>query len=828
MKLRINRRFTFAIVFIIILVLFMSLQTETGWATNESSVRWQRYEELYALALDSDNRNDASKSPKNFSVTDNKYYNITSANYEANYWRSNISSVLSSNNSALNALCKKNKGGVPSSDKLPGHACQDYGNKSSTLGYECHGFANFAGWYLAAETYKDDVIYECKYYNKPFNKDTMKNARFGDIIRISWTGSDGKVYGHSAVFLYYHENQNKITVLDANWDNTYFGYSRIRVHNLSYSAAEKVSISRYTKFYGAKNQYTIKYNANGGTGTMSDKKVTYGTPYNLAKNTFTREGYKFTGWYGYRKSDQSWHYTNGTDFKRYKEGEEPEGWYKALWEDERYMAGKSSDKDGDVIICYAQWEKIDNDWPEIGFDDPVVDACMLGLHQWGPWEELNEEQHQRVCQKNASHVETADHSWDDGDVTIEPTEDEEGLKVYTCTECNAVRTEALDKLPHTHEWSDWAEYGSEQHQRICLKNDSHTETADHIWDEGSVTKEATESEEGVRTFTCTVCGAVKTVSIDKISPHVHEWGAWESVSESQHQRVCKIDSSHMEKADHKWNEGEITKEATTEEEGIRTFTCTDCGAVKTVAIAKLEETQAEDKPEKTPAEDKKESSEPSFDSGSTIKEVDKAIEEMKSDKDPSGVVFRKLSLRQKKVTQSYITVAWKKVTGAKKYVIYANTCGKNRLKKITTKKSTANTFTLKKINNKKLKKGKYYKFMVVAVNKNNKVICTSKILHIATKGGKFTNAKSITTNAKNNKLTLKKGKTFKLKVKINKVSTKLKIKTHREISYESSNKKIATVSKAGKITAKKKGTCYVYVYAQNGVFRKIKVTVKKN
>ena len=38
--------------------------------------------------------------------------------------------------------------------------------------------------------------------------------------------------------------------------------------------------------------------------------------------------------------------------------------------------------------------------------------------------------------------------------------------------------------------------------------------------------------------------------------------------------------------------------------------------------------------------------------------------------------------------------------------------------------------------------------------------------------------------------------------------------------------KVATVSKDGKITAKKKGTCYVYVYAVNGCSKKVKVTVK--
>lgn len=46
------------------------------------------------------------------------------------------------------------------------------------------------------------------------------------------------------------------------------------------------------------------------------------------------------------------------------------------------------------------------------------------------------------------------------------------------------------------------------------------------------------------------------------------------------------------------------------------------------------------------------------------------------------------------------------------------------------------------------------------------------------------------------------------------------------IRYESSNKEIATVDSKGKIKAKAKGTCYIYVYAQNGVYKKIRVTVK--
>ena len=48
----------------------------------------------------------------------------------------------------------------------------------------------------------------------------------------------------------------------------------------------------------------------------------------------------------------------------------------------------------------------------------------------------------------------------------------------------------------------------------------------------------------------------------------------------------------------------------------------------------------------------------------------------------------------------------------------------------------------------------------------------------------------------------------------------------KQIRYLSTNKKIATVTKGGKIKAKKKGTCYIYVYAHNGISKKIKVIVR--
>lgn len=49
-------------------------------------------------------------------------------------------------------------------------------------------------------------------------------------------------------------------------------------------------------FKTAWNTYKVKYNANGGSGSMSNTSATYGTAFNLRSNSFTRTGYTFAGW----------------------------------------------------------------------------------------------------------------------------------------------------------------------------------------------------------------------------------------------------------------------------------------------------------------------------------------------------------------------------------------------------------------------------------------------------------------------------------------------------------------------------------------------------
>ncbi|MCR5543032.1 MAG: Ig-like domain-containing protein, partial [Eubacterium sp.] len=196
--------------------------------------------------------------------------------------------------------------------------------------------------------------------------------------------------------------------------------------------------------------------------------------------------------------------------------------------------------------------------------------------------------------------------------------------------------------------------------------------------------------------------------------------------------------------------------------------------------------------------------------------AEKAITNSPSDEGPEGSVFGLLQARMKKRTRNSITLTWKKISGAK-YVVYGNQCGRTRkFDKITTVYN--NRFI-----ERKLMSGTYYKYIIVAV-KNGKVVSTSKTLHIATKGGKYTNHSKVKINKK--KVNLKLRKTFRIKTKLVKQNKKLRVQNHRKVKYESSNTSVATVNKKGKIKAVGRGTAYVYAYAQDGVMAKVKVTVK--
>ena len=209
-------------------------------------------------------------------------------------------------------------------------------------------------------------------------------------------------------------------------------------------------------------------------------------------------------------------------------------------------------------------------------------------------------------EENCNYTKTEDiaatgHNWDDGKITTEASCDHTGVKTYTCKTCGDTRTETIAMLEHT-------------------------------WDEGQVTTKPSCTEKGIRTYTCKVCKATKTADIEatghdyKVKDHKDatctEDGYTTSVCKNcgdekketikatghQHTEVrgtkkatcieegytgdtyCTdcgnmiFTGKKIEKTDHTWDNGVVSKDPTCTEKGSKTYTCAVCRETKTEEI----------------------------------------------------------------------------------------------------------------------------------------------------------------------------------------------------------------------------------------------------
>lgn len=185
---------------------------------------------------------------------------------------------------------------------------------------------------------------------------------------------------------------------------------------------------------------------------------------------------------------------------------------------------------------------------------------------------------------------------------------------------------------------------------------------------------------------------------------------------------------------------------------------------------------------------------------------------------------------QVSLSGSKLKVSWGVVSGASGYDIYAGKCG-SKARLVKTVGSSKASCAISRIGKKKISGKGSYKVQVQAyriADGKKETIGKSMSFHVVGKNRKgYTNAKKIKVSK--SKLTVKKGSTKKIKAKTVKQSRRKKLLPKKHIAlyrYFSTNEKVASVSKAGKIKGKKKGSCTIYVVAANGVKKGIKVTVK--
>ena len=159
---------------------------------------------------------------------------------------------------------------------------------------------------------------------------------------------------------------------------------------------------------------------------------------------------------------------------------------------------------------------------------------------------------------------TGEYTWDNGTVTTEPTENEPGVRTFTCAVCGATKTAPIPATG-THDYQftrtvapTCTAGGYDLYTCSgcgATEKRNPTDALGHKWDSGKVTTEPTETAPGVRTYTCTVCGEVKTEVIPATGAHTHKWDA-----------------------------GKVTTAPTATTPGVRTYTCTICGQTKEETI----------------------------------------------------------------------------------------------------------------------------------------------------------------------------------------------------------------------------------------------------
>lgn len=140
---------------------------------------------------------------------------------------------------------------------------------------------------------------------------------------------------------------------------------------------------------------------------------------------------------------------------------------------------------------------------------------------------LTEGSHCSVCDEIliAQEIDPATgHIWDDGVVTVEPGDDTDGVRTYTCTVCGETKTKIIPSLNHKHAYTavvtepTCTEDGYTTY--TCSCGDSYTDdivaATGHIWSEWITVTEPTGAAEGLQERTCTVCDEKESQTLARL------------------------------------------------------------------------------------------------------------------------------------------------------------------------------------------------------------------------------------------------------------------------------------------------------------------------
>ena len=171
---------------------------------------------------------------------------------------------------------------------------------------------------------------------------------------------------------------------------------------------------------------------------------------------------------------------------------------------------------GESIVTLQFVDSYDTDYRENSFTATSGKVIVTCSHTYGNWGDAGNDQHSRTCSV-CSAKETASHTWNSGVITKIATCKDAGTKTYTCTTCNAIKTQSVAKLT-THSYAgacdaDCNVCGATRIATHNYKTSWNSDQTDH-WHECMDCKAkkdvAVHTPDGEATATtaqiCTICG----------------------------------------------------------------------------------------------------------------------------------------------------------------------------------------------------------------------------------------------------------------------------------------------------------------------------------
>ena len=229
-------------------------------------------------------------------------------------------------------------------------------------------------------------------------------------------------------------------------------------------------------------EYTVTFDANGHGTAPTQQKTTYGGKITEPAAP-TAENYYFQGWFKESTCENMW------------------------------------DFDSDIVTAnitlYAKWSDCDHSGNTNALSCTNNTTCSVcggtvaptGHTPSASWSNDSTD-HWRICENPwcGEIIEKSAHTYGGWTVTIPATEENEGERQHTCTECGYTETEIISKEAHVHSFgSEWKHDGTYHwHECDCGER---TDVSAHTPD-GGRTAQSGGIYTGTLTYTCTVCGSV--------------------------------------------------------------------------------------------------------------------------------------------------------------------------------------------------------------------------------------------------------------------------------------------------------------------------------